>query len=128
LTLRLCAAALLTVVSPLAFAIEVQGALDRLLDYGAPALFLLAFRTAVIIVGFVGGRRLWDGDVEGWRLVRLWAIGAAIALVLTFATPYFPSNRTPSDKRLALAGWLCVHAAWVLLSSRRIHGAAPSPR
>ena len=117
---------MLTVVSPLAFALELQGALHRLLDFGAPALLLLACRVAVVIAGFVAGRRLWDGDVEGWRVVRLWAIGAAAALVLTFATPYFPSNRTPAEKRLALAAWLCVYAGWIAAATWRRETKPPS--
>jgi hypothetical protein len=117
--MRRIAAVVLLVVGPLAFAVEVQLALARLLMFGLPALLLLAARIAVVALGVAAGRLLWSGDVVGWRLARVWSVAAALLLALTFATPYFPSNRTPSEKRVTLVVWLLVYAAWFVVSTWR---------
>jgi hypothetical protein len=119
LSLRLPAALTLTIAAPLAMALEAQTALGRLLSFGAPALLLLAFRIAVTALGLIAGRLLWRGDDDGWRLVRLWSVAAALATAVTFLTPYFPSNRTPGEKPIALLAWMAVYAAWFVIAHRQ---------
>ena len=116
MSLRLITAVVLAFVGPLAFALELQTAIGRLSAFGAPALGLLALRAAVTALGLVAGRLLWRDDTDGWRLVRIWSIAAAMAHVATFLTPYFPSNRTPGEKRLALLVWLLAYVAWFLVA------------
>jgi hypothetical protein len=127
LSLRLPAALILTFAAPLAMALEAQTALGRLLSFGAPALLLLAFRVAVTALGLIAGRLLWRGDDDGWRLVRLWSVAAALATAVTFLTPYFPSNRTPGEKPIALLAWMAVYAVWFVIAHRQTRlKAAPS--
>jgi hypothetical protein len=113
------AALLLVIVAPAAFALEAQAAVGRLLGFGAPAIALLVVRAAVTILGLVAGLALRRGDEGGWRLVRAWSVAAAGATLVTFLTPYFPSNRAPGEKRLALAAWLLVYAAWFVIAHTR---------
>jgi hypothetical protein len=120
LSLRVPAAAILAIAAPLALALEAQTALGRLLSFGAPALLLLAFRIAVTALGLIAGRLLWRGDDDGWRLVRLWSVTAALATAVTFLTPYFPSNRAPGEKPIALLAWMAVYAAWFVMAHRQM--------
>ena len=120
MSLRVPAAFILTIAAPLAFALEVQTSLGRLVSFGAPALLLLAFRVAVTTLGLIAGRLLWRGDEDGWRLVRLWSVAAALATAVTFLTPYFPSNRTPGEKPVALLAWMAVYATWLVVAHRHV--------
>lgn len=113
------AALVLAVIAPVAFALEAQNALGRLLSFGAPALLLAFARAGVTTLGLVAGRLLWRGEAEGWRLVRWWSLAAAAATTATFLTPYFPSNRAPGEKWLALAAWLVVYALWFVVATRK---------
>ena len=117
MSLHQVAALVLAVVGPLAFALEVQLALGRLWSFGAPAFLLLALRAAVTVLGLIAGRRLWQDATDGWRLVRLWAVASSVALALTYATPYFPSNRTPPEKRGWFYAWLAIYAVWAIVAT-----------
>jgi hypothetical protein len=97
---------------PIAFALTASSALARLVSYGAPAFALLGFRALVVGLGIAAGRALWALDAGGPRLARWWAVLHAAAVVATFATPYFPSNRAPSVKGPTLALLLAIDALW----------------
>jgi hypothetical protein len=123
-------AALLVVWEPLTFALTASAALPRLVIYGLPAFALLAYRGLVVGLGIAAGRALWAGRTEGPTLARSWAILHATAVVLTFATPYFPSNRVPGAKGPVLALLLLIDGAWWAwlrwsTSVRRAYGDRP---
>jgi hypothetical protein len=127
LSLHSAAALVLAFIGPLAFALEVQAALPRLLSFGLPALLLLAARTGVTVLGLIAGRRLSAAAADGWRLARLWAIAAAAAHVITLSTPWFPSNRTPGEKRFAFIFWLAIYAGWAALATRQARRGETDP-
>jgi hypothetical protein len=110
--LALVLAMLLFVWEPLTLAATASRALSRLASYGAPAWGLLAYRALVAGLGMAAGRALWQRDPEGPRLARWWALAHAVGLVLTFSTPYFPSNRLPGTTGPTLSVLLAVDAAW----------------
>jgi hypothetical protein len=110
--LALLLAILLVIVEPLGLAYTASSALPRLALYGPPAFLLLACRVLVAGLGIAAGRALWTGDAAGPRLARWWAAAHALALVLTFATPFFPSNRVPGTKGPTLAFLLALDAGW----------------
>jgi hypothetical protein len=118
-------------VEPVRFAIVAASALSRVLDHGALAIALLAFRVLVTGLGITAGRHLWaHGDPT---LARIFLVANAIAVVLTFATPYFPSNRVPGTKLPELFLVLAVHsAAFAWLGTAALdedgHGVAPRGR
>ena len=112
--LALVLAVLLVIWEPATFALAASAALSRLALYGAPAFLLGAYRSVVVGVGIAAGRALWAGRREGRRLAQWWAVLDAAGTVLTFATPYFPSNRLPGTKGPLLALLLTVNAAWFL--------------
>lgn len=120
-------AAFLVGWEPLALALVASSALERLLDYGAPAIALLAYRMLVTGVGLAAGRALWAGRRGGVRLARAWAVAAAVGAVMTFATPYFPSNRVPGTKGPTLAAILTFDAAVFAYLTRgaRVRAAFP---
>lgn len=91
-------AAFLVGWEPLALALVASSALERLLYYGLPAIVLLLYRMFVTGVGLAAGRALWAGRRGGVRLARVWAPAAAVGTVVTFATPYFPSNHVPGTR------------------------------
>lgn len=105
---------LLVIWEPVTFALAASAALSRLAQFGLPAMLLLGFRALVTGLGLAVGRALWSRDPSALRAARAWLILHAIALVLTFTTPYFPSNRPPSTKSLTLALLLALDAAWWL--------------
>jgi hypothetical protein len=114
-------AAFLTVWEPVTFAVTTSAALGRLAQYGFPAFLLLAFRVVVVGIGLIAGRALWTGAAEAPRLARWWALLHAAALVVTFATPFFPSNRVPGTKAPTLAALVAFDAAcwaWLRWSPR----------
>jgi hypothetical protein len=111
----------LLVWEPLTFAVTAAAALSRLTFYGPPAFLLLAYRLAVVGIGMAAGRALWDGEARAPALARGWALAHAVAVVLTFATPFFPSNRLPGTKGPTLAVLLLFDAAcwaWLRWSPR----------
>jgi hypothetical protein len=119
-------AAYLVAGEPLTFALVASGALNRLVLYGFPAFLLLSFRGAVIGLGIAAGRALWRDGPHGAQLGQWWAALHACAVAITFATPYFPSNRTPSARRWTLAALLLFDAAcWTWLTLRRRRPGAP---
>jgi hypothetical protein len=84
--------------------------------YGPPAFVLLACRSLVVGLGIAAGRALWAGRPEGRQLAQWWAVLDAFSTILTFSTPYFPSNRLPGTKGPMLALLLAMDAAcfaWV---------------
>lgn len=95
----------LLLVEPVRFALVGAAALSRVLDQGAPAIALLLFRVVVTGIGLTGGRFLLLRDDP--TLARLFLALSALAVTLTFATPYFPSNRVPGTK---LPEWLLLMA------------------
>ncbi len=99
-------AAWLVVYEPLAYALTASAALGRLTLYGLPAFGLLAFRAGVTALGVAAGLALWRREGYAPRLARWWVVGHALALVVTFGTPYFPSNRLPRLKPVTLAAQL----------------------
>lgn len=120
-------AVVLVVWEPATFALTASAALARLVGYGAPALALLAYRGLVIGLGLAAGRALWGGRAEGPWLAQIWVVCHAMAVTLTFATPYFPSNRLPGTKWPTLAVLLLLDAAcWAWLrwspAVRRAYG------
>lgn len=120
-----CLAFLLVVWEPVSFALTASSSLGRLVGFGLPAFALLGARVAVIGFGIVAGRALWQGAPHGPRAARLWLVLASLILVVTFATPYFPSNRLPGTKGPLLTLLLLHHLAWYLylLRSRRVRAA-----
>lgn len=110
--LALLLAALLVIWEPATFALTASSALSRLTSYGLPAFLLLALRIGVVGLGIAAGRALWAGRREGRRLAQWWTALDAAATMLTFATPYFPSNRLPGTKGPLLAMLLVMNLAW----------------
>lgn len=101
--------AYLVLVEPVRFAFVAASALSRVLDHGALAIALLLYRVVVTGLGLTAGRHLWShGDPT---LARLFLIANALAVVITFATPYFPSNRVPGTKLPELFLILAMHSA-----------------
>lgn len=98
--------AYLLLVEPVRFAVVASAALSRVLDHGVLAIALLVFRVVVTGVGLTGGRFLLLRDDP--TLARLFLALNALAVTLTFSTPYFPSNRVPGTK---LTEWLLLMAA-----------------
>jgi hypothetical protein len=119
----------LLVWEPLTFAATAAAALNRLMLYGPPAFLLLGYRLLVVGIGMAAGRALWAGDPRGPSLARGWAIAHAVALVVTFATPFFPSNRVPGTKSATLALLVLFDAAcWTWLRwSPRVRAAYEPP-
>jgi hypothetical protein len=105
-------AGLLVVWEPITLALTASAALDRLTSYGWPALALLAYRAGVAGLGIAAGRALWSQRSEGPVLAQAWAVSHAAAVLLTFVTPFFPSNRLPGTKGPLLVALLAVDAAW----------------
>jgi len=120
-----CLAFLLVVWEPVTFAFTASSSLGRLSGFGAPAFALLGARIAVTGLGIVAGRALWQGAPFGLRAARLWLVLASLVLVVTFSTPYFPSNRLPGTKGPLLTLLLLHHGAWYLYlrRSRRVRAA-----
>lgn len=114
---------------PLSFALVASSALDRLARYGLPALALLAFRVTVTGFGIAAGRALWTLRPHGRAMALAWLGLAAMASVITFGTPYFPSQRSPGAKTLALLLSLAFDAGWAayLLASPRVRALFPRP-
>jgi hypothetical protein len=101
----------------LSLALTASSALDRFMLYGLPAFLLLTARALIAGLGIAAGRGLWAGSPSGPRLGRWWAVLHASGLVLTFSTPYFPSNRVPGSKGPVLAALLMFDAiCWAWLS------------
>lgn len=111
---------------PLRFAVVASAALPRILDHGALAIALLLYRVIVTGVGLTAGRHLWaHGDPT---LARLFLVANALAVVLTFATPYFPSNRVPGTKLPELFLILAMHsAAYAWLGPRPVDDGNEAP-
>ncbi len=105
-------AGLLVCWEPVTFALTASGALTRLAQFGWPAWLLLAYRALVVGLGLVVGRALWARDPSAPRAARGWLVLHAVALVLTFSTPYFPSNRPPGTKGPTLALLIGIDVAW----------------
>jgi hypothetical protein len=103
----------MVVVEPLLLGVLASAALPRLALFGAPAYALLAARGAAAAFGIVAGRRLWSGEDGAWRAALVWLLLSAALALLTLATPYFPANRTPDGKRLAVAVTLVWYGGWV---------------
>lgn len=99
-------------IEPLSFALLASSALSRVLHYGVPAVGLLLLRLFVAGLGVTVGRAVWSGRGSARVLALLWLGLDGAALALSFATPYFPSNRPPGTKWLELVGLLGVRAAW----------------
>lgn len=119
-------AAYLVVVEPVRFGLVASAALPRVLDHGAPGLALLVVRIVLTGIGLTGGRFLWSRDDP--TLARLFFAGNAVAVTLTFLTPYFPSNRVPGTKLPEWAVLMAVHAGayWWLSRGARADGAGVS--
>lgn len=110
--------ALLVVWEPLTFAVTISSALPRLAVYGYPAYLLAAYRALVVGVGVAAGRALWGAAPGAIRLGQAWAVAHIVALVVTFATPFFPSNRVPGTKGPTLALLVAMDVAWWVWLSR----------
>jgi hypothetical protein len=110
------------VIEPASFAFVAASALDRIVGYGAPAVALLGARLLTTGLGIAAGRALWLLRPGARGLALAWFACASAAQVLTFLTPYFPSNRPPGTKWLVLAGLLALQAggAVYLLVSPRV--------
>lgn len=114
----------MVVVEPLLLGLAASGALARLPQFGVPAYLLLAARGGVAALGIVIGRRLWNGEAEARRPAMVWASLACAMALLTIATPYFPGNRTPDGKRLAVLGAILWYGWWIVYLFRlRVRGA-----
>lgn len=123
-------AAFLIVWEPLSFAATAASSLNRLILYGVPAFGLLAVRALVVAWGVATGLALWRCESHAPGMARWWLLARAGGLVLTFLTPYFPSNQLARFKLPTLAAWLAAHAAcWAWLRwSRRLRAAcSPDP-
>jgi hypothetical protein len=114
--------ALLVVWEPLTFALTLSSALPRLALFGPPAYLLAGYRAVVVALGVAAGRAMWARSPAGRRLARWWAPAHMLAVALTFATPFFPSNRVPGTKEPILLLLLTIDAAWFiwLTRSRRL--------
>jgi len=114
---------------PLSFALLASAALDRLTRYGWPAIALLACRVGITGLGIAAGRALWTLRPHGRAMALAWLGLAAAASVITFVTPYFPSQRPPGEKTLALLLSLAFDAGWAayLLVSPRVRALFPRP-
>jgi len=111
----------LLVWDPLSFAATAAGAMSRLMLFGLPAFVLLAFRALVVGWGFAAGLALWQGASHALWMSQWWVVGRAAGLVLTFLTPYFPSNQLARLKLPTLLGWLFLHGlvwCWLQWSPR----------
>jgi len=117
-------------IGPAALALETSGALSRLQAYGPPAAALFLYRAVVAGLGMVVAPSLWAGRAGAVSGARWWLVLDAAGTVLTFATPFFPSNRLPGAKRLALAVALALNAAWFayLRGSHRVRAVWPEVR
>lgn len=117
--------AFLTFWEPLTFAFTLAGALPRLAVYGWPAYLLALYRTGVVGLGVAAGRALWTASPGARHLVQGWALTHALGLVLTYSTPFFPSNRVPGTKGPLLALFVAFDVAcWVWArQSRRLRNA-----
>jgi hypothetical protein len=110
--------AVLLIWEPINLAFIASAGLNRLLDYGWPAVALLLYRAFVVGLGMAAGRALWTLHPSGPRLARVCVSLHALALVLTFLTPYFPSNQPPSTKTLRLGLTLTLDVMWWVWLSR----------
>ncbi len=104
--------ALLVIWEPLTLSLMASAALARLTQFGPPALVLLGYRALVAALGVAIGRALWARDPAAPQAARAWLVLHGLAVVLTFATPYFPSNRPPSTKWLTLTLLVALDVAW----------------
>lgn len=119
-------AAYLVAVEPLRFAIVGAAALSRVIDHGAPAIALLLSRVVITGLGLTAGRHLWSHADP--TLARIFLVANAVAVAITFATPYFPSNRVPGTKLPELLIVLAVHAAaYAWLGRRQADGRGGPP-
>lgn len=109
---------LLVVWQPLSFALTASAALERIVAYGAPAILLLGMRMCITGIGIAAGRAVWAQRPYARRLTLWFLALASVATLLTAATPYFPSNRTPTGKRLVVGAILVHNAAWAILVAR----------
>lgn len=115
-------------LEPVAFAVVAAGALPRVLNYGAAGTGFLLARLAVTGLGIAAGRALWSARVGARALALAWVVLESGTLVLTFVTPFFPSNRPPSAKWWEMAALLAWRGAWAayLLWSPRVRRRAES--
>lgn len=107
-------AVVMVVVEPLLLGLAASGAMSRLPLYGVPAWLFLAARGSVAAFGIVVGRRLWAGDGGARRAALVWVVLSCGLAWLTIATPYFPGNRTPGDKRMAVVTTAAWYGLWAL--------------
>jgi hypothetical protein len=114
-------------LSPAALAFETAAALPRLVQYGAPAVGLAFLRALVAGGGMVVAPALWTGRPGAPRAARAWLVLDAAVGTVSLLTPYFPSNRTPGGKSMALIAAIAFDAAWYLYlrRARRVRAVWP---
>lgn len=109
---------LLLVWEPLSFAWTASVALSRLMALGGFGLALLVFRGLTAGVCVAAGRALLARADHGVALARIALALAAIGVVCTQLTPYFPSNAAPSERPWRLAASLAYYAVWSIVVLR----------
>lgn len=105
-------------LSPAALALETAAALPRLGQYGPPAVALAVLRALVAGMGMAVAPALWSGRPGAPHAARGWLLLDAAAGTIALLTPYFPSNRTPGGKALALAAAVAFNGAWYVYLRR----------
>lgn len=105
-------------VEPLRFGLIASAALDRLVQYGWPALALLAVRASLVALAMAGARAF---IARGDAVLISWFLPLnLLAVYATLATPYFPSNRVPGARPREAVVVLVLHvAAFVVVRWRR---------
>jgi len=105
---------LLLLWHPLSFGLLASHALDALPLRGLPLALVLAGRLLVTALGIAAGLALVTRRPAAVRLAIAALAASGAADLVTYLTPYMPSNRLPGDTIWFVAGSLLYHAAWLM--------------
>jgi hypothetical protein len=95
-------------------AVTAASALGALSVRGLPAIVLLIARLLVTGIGVAAGIALAGRRTGAPVLAQAALWMSAVVSLVTYLTPYFPSNRMPGETPFYVAGSLAYHAAWIL--------------
>ena len=105
---------LLVVFHPLSLAVTASNSLGALAVRGTAVALILILRLVVVGFGMAAGRALQNVQPGAVTLAKAALVASAATDLFTYATPYFPNNRTPGDTIYYAAASLAYHGAWLL--------------